>query len=238
MSGSAVDYRIRVSAHARCVRLCVTPEKGLEVVVPRGFDTAKVSPILEGSKRWISAALARLELRRKALESTPSWQVPAQVELPASGSVWHIEARRTGARRVSVRELEGWHLRVSGAIESEAACRDALARWLMRRARVWLIPRLQSISSRTGLQYKRASVRRQATRWASCSARRTISLNAKLLLLPPDLVDYVLVHELCHLREMNHSRRFWDLVHQYHPDCHMQASRLREFWRSVPRWAS
>ncbi len=238
MQGLVVDHRIRMSARARRVTLRVTAEKGLEVVVPRGFDTAAVPRILERSKRWIDTAMARAELQREALESRPPWEVPAQVELPASGSAWRVEARKTGARRVSVRELEGRQLRVSGAIESEAACRDALTRWLMRQARAWLIPRLQSISSRTGLRYKRASVRRQATRLGSCSARGTISLNAKLLLLSPELVDYVLVHELCHLNQMNHSKHFWDLVRRHHPDCHAHASRVRESWRSIPRWAS
>ena len=238
MTASAVDYQLRVSARARNVRLCVTIQKGLEVVVPRGYDTRKVAHILERSERWIRSALQRVESQRQALAATPPWQLPLQVALPADGTVWQLEARKTGARRVSVRQEAAGCLLVSGPIEDEASCRDALTRWLMRQTRNRLIPRLQDISLRTGLKYRRALVRRQTTRWASCSVRRTISLNAKLLFLPPELVDYVLVHELCHLDEMNHSKRFWELVRRHHPEFRKHDGQLREFWRSIPRWAS
>jgi predicted metal-dependent hydrolase len=216
----------------------VTIQKGLEVVVPRGYDIRNVPRILERSKRWVQTALGRVESQRKALAAIPPWQLPLQVTLQADGTVWQVEGRKTGARRVSVRKQAVGRILVSGAIEDEAACRDALTRWLMRETRNSLIPRLQEISIRTGLKYQRALVRRQTTRWASCSARRTISLNAKLLFLPPELVDYVLVHELCHLDQMNHSKRFWALVHRHHPDFRKHDGQLRELWRSIPRWAS
>jgi len=238
MTGSSVDYQLRVSARARSVRLYVTVRKGLEVVVPRGYDTRKVPHILERAKRWIQAAMIRVESQRNALAATPPWQLPLEVALQADSMVWQVESRKTRARRVSVREQAAGYLLVSGPIEDEASCRDALTRWLMRQTRNSLIPRLQDISLRTGLRYQRALVRRQTTRWASCSARRTISLNAKLLFLPPDLVDYVLVHELCHLDQMNHSKRFWDLVRRHHPDFRKHKGQLRELWRSIPRWAS
>ena len=238
MLGSAVDYQLRVSSRARNVRLCVTIERGLVVVIPRGYNPGNVPRILERSARWIRAALGRVESQRQALAAIPPWQLPSQLALPADGSVWQVEGRKTGARRVSVRELPAGRLRVSGPIEDETCCRDALSRWLVRQTRNRLIPRLQDISLRLGLKFQRASVRRQTSRWASCSARRTISLNAKLLLLPPELVDYVLVHELCHLNEMNHSKRFWALVHRHHPDFRKHDGQLREYWRSIPRWAS
>jgi predicted metal-dependent hydrolase len=238
MTGSAVDYQLRVSSRARNVRLCVTVEKGLVVVIPRGFDRQNVPRILDRSERWIRNAMGRVESQRRALEAIPPWQLPSQLALPADGSVWQVEGRKTSARRVSVREQAAGQLLVSGPIEDEACCRDALTRWLVRQTRNSLLPRLQDISLRTGLKYQRASVRRQTSRWASCSAHRTISLNAKLLLLPPELVDYVLVHELCHLDHMNHSKRFWALVHRHHPDFRKHDGQLREFWRSIPRWAS
>ena len=238
MTASTFDYHLRVSARARRVRLCVTVEKGLVVVVPRGFDLREIPHILDRARRWIRNALERVESQRKALAAIPPWQLPSQVELPAAGAVWQVEGRRTDARRVSVREAAAGRLLVSGPIEDEAACRDALTRWLVHQARRRLIPRLEDVSLRTGLKYHRAMVRRQTTRWASCSVRRTISLNAKLLFLPPELVDYILVHELCHLDEMNHSKRFWALVRRHHPEFRSHDCRLREFWRNIPRWAS
>jgi predicted metal-dependent hydrolase len=100
------------------------------------------------------------------------------------------------------------------------------------------VSRLQTLSLTTGLKYSRAFVKRPRTRWASCSRHESISLNAKLLFLPPDLVDYVIIHELCHLMEMNHSKRFWELVASHCPGFRRLDSQLREMWKVVPRWAS
>ena len=73
-------------------------------------------------------------------------------------------------------------------------------------------------------------------RWASCSASGTISLNRSLLFLPAALVDYVLLHELCHLRELNHSPRFWKLLEAAMPGSSALRVEMRGAWRFVPSW--
>ena len=79
-------------------------------------------------------------------------------------------------------------------------------------------------------------MRAQRTRWGSCSNRKTISLNAKLLFIPEDLIRYALIHELCHTRRLDHSRKFWALVKQYETDYLVKDKRLRAAWRLVPAW--
>jgi predicted metal-dependent hydrolase len=79
-------------------------------------------------------------------------------------------------------------------------------------------------------------MRLQRTRWGSCSAQRTVSLNAALLLLEPELVRYLMVHELCHLRWLDHSRRYWRLVERFEPDFRALDRRLTEAWRELPAW--
>jgi predicted metal-dependent hydrolase len=79
-----------------------------------------------------------------------------------------------------------------------------------------------------GVRYERIQVRDQRTRWGSCSARGTLSFNWRLVLAPYDVLDYVVVHELCHLREPNHSRRFWRLLETRRPGWREQRAWLRE----------
>jgi predicted metal-dependent hydrolase len=93
------------------------------------------------------------------------------------------------------------------------------------------------LSGQLGLAFRRVGFKRQRTRWGSCSHRKSISLNAKLLFLDPVLVRYVMIHELCHLAEMNHSPRFWSLVRKHHADFRAHDRELRKGWKSVPRWA-
>jgi predicted metal-dependent hydrolase len=80
------------------------------------------------------------------------------------------------------------------------------------------------------------SVRRQRTRWGSCSTQGTISLNACLLFQSPAVVRYLMVHELCHRRHMNHSRRFWALVESLEPGWKPLDAELLQGWRKVPAW--
>ena len=97
---------------------------------------------------------------------------------------------------------------------SEPSCHysDAQLRELTLRARQQLLPRLAELAHTHGFRYVRASVRKSRTRWGSCSTRGTISLSVFLVLLPPHLQDYVMLHELCHTREMNHGPRFHSLL--------------------------
>jgi predicted metal-dependent hydrolase len=238
MSEALFKYRVRVSPKGRSVRLRVTLQRGLEIVVPRGYDESKIPALLERKRHWVRAALERAESHRKFFEPEPAWRLPIQIKLPAVGIVWHVMSRATDVPWVAVREIGPEKLLVFGAIEDPEACRSALARLLIRQAREYLVPRLQSVSLKTGLRYKSVLIKRQRTRWASCSRRGTISLNAKLLFLPPPVADYVMIHELCHLVEMNHSKRFWQLVRQHYPGYRDVDARLREMWKVVPRWAA
>jgi predicted metal-dependent hydrolase len=106
----------------------------------------------------------------------------------------------------------------------------------MHMARAVLAPRLQQLSADTGLAYLQLQIRRQRTRWGSCSRNGTISLNACLLFQAPEVVDYLLIHELAHTRHMNHSRRFWALVARHEPRWRELDAALMLGWREVPAW--
>lgn len=201
-------------------------------------DVSKIPGILERKKSWIRTAIERAEAQRKFFVPEPSWTLPLQIKLPAVGMTWHVSAKETDVPWVAVRELGQERPLVFGATDAEPACRGVLSRWLIRQTREHLVPRLQTLSLATGLKYHRTFVKRPRTRWASCSRHQSISLNAKLLFLPPELVDYVIIHELCHLVEMNPSKRFWKLVALHSPDFRRLDNRLRDMWKVVPRWAS
>lgn len=86
-------------------------------------------------------------------------------------------------------------------------------------AREKLIPRVQQWAERMGVTYGRITVRHQATRWGSCSSKGNLNFNCLIMLCPEQVMEYVIVHELCHRREMNHSKRFWSEVERYCKDC-------------------
>ncbi|HEX9812849.1 MAG TPA: SprT family zinc-dependent metalloprotease [Burkholderiales bacterium] len=232
-----LPYRLRVSPRARDVSLRVTVERGLEVVVPRGYDAALVPRVLEHMQGWIRRALDRAEANRRHLAPEPPWRLPTEIALPGIGKQWQVIAKESARASVSIREIEDARLSITGTLGNERACRRALERWLVRQANRELIPPLAALSRELGLRYREAHIRLQRTRWGSCSGRKSISLNAKLLLLPPALVRSVLIHELCHLAEMNHSARFWSLVKRHDPDFRAHRKSLRAAWKLVPPWS-
>jgi hypothetical protein len=143
---------------------------------------------------------------------------------------------RDDMKLVVVREPSPKTLVMRGATNDADACQTALKERLTDRAEEHLIPWLKRISDEIGLSYSAISIRQQQTRWGSCSSRRLISLNARLLFLPPELVTYVLVYELCHTKHLNHSPRFWRLVESYLPDYRQSDRQLRNGSRWMPGW--
>lgn len=155
------------------------------------------------------AAAARLGLDRPNLVWLQGEPIPVQrTRAPSSRSEAKLVARG---------------LRVSGG-DPEAA----IERWYRRQARRAIETEVEVEASRLGLSPGRVSVRDQRTRWGSCSARGDLSFSWRLILLDPALLRYVVVHELCHIRELNHSPSFWARLDDALPGWRAQAAFLRE----------
>jgi predicted metal-dependent hydrolase len=122
------------------------------------------------------------------------------------------------------------------ARDGHAEVSRVLLRWLAGVAVVELGARLDEAARDTGIDYSRMLLRRQRTRWGSCSSTGSISLNLCLAFQAPDVVRYLLIHELCHRRHMNHSARFWRLVGTFEPDWKRLDAELLKGWRNVPAW--
>jgi predicted metal-dependent hydrolase len=228
------SYTIRESARARHVNLKISMDGGLEVVIPRGFNPKHIPPILQKKQAWIRRASKRLEERRKLLEAGPV--LPELVSLSAIGEIWQVEYRSTPSTRVTVTEKAGQRLVLSGAVDRVDLCQSALRKWTTRKAKQHLPPWLRKISEKEKLPFDKVTIRGQKTRWGSCSTRKTISLNYKLLFLTPALVRYVLIHELCHTKHLDHSKRFWALVGEKEPNYKQLKIDLRAAWCHLPGW--
>ena len=91
--------------------------------------------------------------------------------------------------------------------------------WLRKQAATYIQDRVVDISEKTGIDgYKRIRISNAVSRWGSCSSNKTLSFNWRLIMAPIDVIDYVIVHELAHLVEMNHSKKFWGILGEIMPD--------------------
>jgi predicted metal-dependent hydrolase len=216
---TAIPYRIRRSERARRARILVDGD-GVEVVVPRRFPMREVGPFVEEKRPWIERTLRRM--RETEAELPPA-------RLVDGGRVAYLgESLRLAVRvdpgrvREHVARRDG---RLLVALPPGGALPDALERWYRRRARVEVAARLDAACARAGTSYTRLQIRGQRTRWASCSSSGAMSFNWRLLLAPPEILDYVVEHEVVHLELLDHSPRFWRLL----------AARCPE-WRDRERW--
>lgn len=236
MSELPIPYSIRISPRARYLRFRVTVDKGLEVVVPRGYDQRRIPAVLNTNQLWVQTALERVAEARRQQAAAPDQTIPATITLSSIGRMWQVETIAARSRTATVEEPAPDRLILRGRIDDAEVCEAALQRWVLRQAHEILIPWLGRVSREIEIPFARTAIRKQKSRWGSCSRIGTISLNAKLLFIDPDLVRYILIHELCHMRELNHSPRFWKLVSAHYPAYKKAHQRLTIAWRQMPRW--
>ncbi len=230
------DYQVRESVRARHVSLKISFQGQVEVVVPPGFDPKEIPDILERRRSWITRTLKRIEHQRQALPPEHLEARPTTLELRSRSETWAVDYAPSPQGSVTLTQSGPQTLAFSGAEDDLQAHRDLLRGWLQRKARAEFQPWLQSLSQRCDLAYSRLAVRGQTSRWGSCSSQQSISLNYKLLFLPPALVNYVLIHELCHTVHMNHSKAFWALVARYCPSSDRDRADLKQAWQYIPHW--
>lgn len=235
-TGDSLDYTVRVSARARRVRLLVSPRQGLVIVVPRGFDQRQVPALLREHAEWVERAVDRNSERRAHLRAHEEGPLPARVDLPGIGLTWDVVVRPGSGVGVRGRAT-GDSIVLTGETGDRDACYDALRRAVARAARERLPLMLGGVETETGWRASRVGIRRQRTRWGSCTSKGAVSLNESLVFLPQSLVRYVLVHELAHTRRMDHSAAFWALVEEHDAAWRVQRHALRDAWRHVPGWA-
>jgi predicted metal-dependent hydrolase len=227
---------VRVSPKARHARLKVSAKDGLTVIVPNGFDQSRIPGILRRKREWLSKVAERFEEQQKFLSPEPPGKVPERVTLHMIGEEWAIDYRTTAAETVAAVERSANRLLVYGDTDNFSACKNALRRWLARKTKEHVVPWLIRLAEERELEIGNVVVKSQRTRWASCSSKKTISLNLRLLCLQERLVRYILLHELAHCRYMNHSRKFWAELRSFEPDCESLDAELRTAWRHIPAW--
>lgn len=226
--------RVRESRRARRLILQLVPPHILELVVPQGTRARVVERFVRENRHWIERARAELATRFRGSREP----LPRRIELRALGCELRVEyGGGAGQAKRAWRQDPGL-LRIDCPAGDTAAARAVLRKWLLEQARVHLKPWLLREAVAMGERPSKVQVRLQRTRWGSCSSNGTISLNASLLLLEPALVGYLMVHELSHLRCLNHSAKYWRHVERFVPDYRSLDRRLAEAWTELPLWVA
>lgn len=210
---------IRTSKLSRSVKLSIAPDGSVRISMPPRTPLFIAKRLLASSRGSIRELL---EQGRDNLVYEDGMQIGKSHSLHVSMGA--VSSVRTHDRRIHVA------LAATDSLDTPAVrrqVRDAVIAALRKEAKSYLPKRLAYLASQHGFAYETIRFSHASSRWGSCSSRGTISLNIALMKLPFELIDYVLIHELCHTREMNHSDAFWTLVESYSPTYKIHRSALK-----------
>ncbi len=242
IDGHALGYTLHRVVGRKHVHLVVGEDARLQVRAPWRFSRESAAEVVIENLLWVRDALERaMRTRVKCAPLVSGTRLPLldeelRLELRIAAQMDLLTSVDRGRVTRKVRDAlgtkDGWIARRSGALQvvslslTRTAQRPLVEAWYRREAKRRLPARLAPYARMLGVEPKRISIRAQRTRWGSCSSQGTICLNWRLLLLPSSLCDYILVHELCHLRYLDHSAKFWALVEGVFPDYAEREDRL------------
>ncbi len=221
-------FTVKVNGRARRLTVRVYPGGRVVVTVPRGTAPLTVERFVSRHRAWIDAKVDAARLGAGPVLP------PAVIRLGCFDEDWQVHYDPVA--RPGFRVRYPGRIEIGGPPDDEAGRLVALRRWLVDEGERRLGPWLRRVADERGFDFRRTQIRRQRTRWGSCSRSGTISLNACLLFQAPDVVRYLFLHELCHTRHMNHSPRFWALVAAHEPRWRELDRALTRGWQHVPGW--
>jgi predicted metal-dependent hydrolase len=213
-------YRIRRSQRVSNARIVVKPGQ-VEVVAPLQIPEHKLHKFVQAKQQWITQAL------KKMVDSSlqPSAFVPAEYKTGASMAYQGIEYLMTVTpsklKRVKIEFTNGYTVYVPetmGIDEHSPEIRAALIRWMKKQSKQLVEHIVEKQAAKKQLNPRTITIKTQKSRWGSCGIHNDININWLLIMAPKEVLEYVVVHELCHIRVKNHSSQFWSLVAEHLPD--------------------
>ncbi len=214
------DITVRRSARSSSVKISVAPSGTLRASLP------PYAPLFM-LKRLVNSS--RVQLRKMLEQQQPAYEYTNGAEIGKSHKLVILQANKTSVKRYKqqITVTLAPHAAITDpAVNAEV--RQAVTDALRLEAKSYLPKRLRFLADKLGYDYERVRFSHAGSRWGSCSTSGTVSLNIALMKLPFELIDYVLIHELSHTKQMNHSAKFWALVADGDPSYKLHRSLLKK----------
>jgi predicted metal-dependent hydrolase len=216
--GHQIKYEVRRSSEATKPRIDVDIH-GTTVVIPDG-DYLDPEELLKDNAAWLIEKKQKFDTYR---DQIPDREYEEGETFPYLGEEYEVVIERRSSS-----QIEDETFRLARHHVEKTSVERALASLYRRKARERFEKRADQYAAEMDVQYEQIEIRRQRTRWGSCSSSGTLGLNWRLMLAPPEIVDYIIVHELAHLLEANHSDSFWSLVAEHDPEYEAHSQWLEE----------
>ncbi len=258
--------KVRLSKRARKVKLSMDRQNHVELVLPQThtYSLEQQEELLQAMLPWMQKNLdKKLTCSAQMLKAQELWQeytygfdahiLPSFIDLPALSERWHVSLHAKEGGYVRLKELQAPTRSHTHTHDTEAFCEGKLGifarqeevytccallqKWLIHRAKPHLMRTTWELAERMGVSVGKVTVKAQRGRWGSCTASGNIALNCRLILLPPRLMEHVILHELCHRVHMNHSLAFKNLLASVSAQSVQKDIEISDAWENLPHWA-
>ena len=221
------EIKIRKNKFARSVKLSVSVDGSLRASIPYYSPEFAVRRLVNGSRDEIRKMLATHNAKNSYQDGDLIGKTHTLFLRKFSGEEIKISNEGNQILVQIPQELASENQLVQSEI------RKTVSKILRKQAKAYLPRRIDFLAEKYGFSFEKLRFSHTGTRWGSCSSSGTISLNIALMNLPHHLIDYVIIHELCHTRQMNHSSKFWQEVEKYCPDYKKYVQEIKQFSPSI-----
>jgi predicted metal-dependent hydrolase len=222
-------YQMRVSKRAKRLNLRVSADRGIQLIVPRFISQKTAINFLQQQTDWLKQHAHIWQQHQRVID------LPTKLSLPSLQQTWRIAYDYNPFYKTNRIVQAADQLIYTGNTDN-AMVLEKLQAWVKRNAKAYLTTRIEQLSEQTALFFNALSFRQQRTLWGSCTHQKNISLNCKLIFLPNELIDYVLIHELAHTVHLNHGKHFWQLVKKHCDNYKACLQQLRLADQYIPAW--
>ncbi len=254
--------RVRVSQRARKIKLSMNSHGRLELIIPQKqvFSATDKEKFVQEMRPWIQKNIDKLlDSASQKAKAKELWQeytqqvttdiVPQYIDLPAIYERWKVSIQSPVDDYVRLEEINAplyepnttqvrlGELSIFSSAKEGMLCAQLLQKWLIHRARPRLTAKTLELAKDMGVSVTKVTIKAQRGRWGSCTVAGNISLNCRLLLLKPELMEHVILHELCHRVHMNHSPAFKELLESVSAHSVEKDAEIFETWKKLPTWA-
>jgi len=225
------SYSIRRSQRATRVRIIVSAGNKVEVVAPVNVPEHRIHQFIHTKQQWIILSMDKVAAKTRQTELPSPIIYSDGTDIPYRGNVYKLVIRPSKLKKIKIEFADVFIAHVPEAllgVASSEYIKTALTAWMKKQARLHVEQLVKQHAVKNQLFPRRLAIKTQKSRWGSCGINNDININWLLIMAPIEVLEYVVVHELCHIQIRNHSVHFWALVAQHLPEFQKQRRWLKE----------
>ncbi len=229
------SYRIRRSQRVSNARIVVKPGQ-VEVVAPLQIPEHKLHKFVQAKQEWVTQALKKMAASSPQRSPFVPTEYKSGANLAYQGKMYVLTVKPSKLKRAKIEFTDGYTAYVPESIsldEHNHQIREALIRWMKKQTKQLVEQIVEIHAGKKQLTPRTITIKTQKSRWGSCGIHNDININWLLIMAPREVLEYVVVHELCHIRVKNHSSQFWSLVAEHLPDYQIRRNWLKKQGRSL-----